>query len=174
MATELGKILTGPQERDAVHIAVAPVIADHQLFPGQAIGFIPGSTERVSWGENPIGIVDPFLKERVMMFLLPNTITSLNHHWSHPAFDNMSTAAPLTKPQSSSRIWIESFAARVGLTYRDLMDGARDWIAYGDYLSRGDLLESEYVPDEFWEHYQAVTGATVKEDKQHSFFTCSC
>jgi len=87
----LGKILEGEQHRDAVHIAIAPVVATEKLSPGQHIGFAEdGNTEKVCaceparsdvgnssrrivkegsnpspGGKVPIGIVDPFLSEPV-------------------------------------------------------------------------------------------------------------
>jgi hypothetical protein len=92
----LGNLITdGDRRRDAVHIAVAPVTAAESLVPGQHVGFTPvGQTEAVGSVEvdRQVGIVDPFLTvgvqpgERFWLFLYPNTITSLRHYWSHPAF----------------------------------------------------------------------------------------
>lgn len=89
----LGKLITTPQKRDAIHVAIAPVIAAHDLAPGQRVGFAKkGNTELVGAGGASIGIVDPFLKEvvregeRFWLFLYPNTVTSLRHEWSHPLF----------------------------------------------------------------------------------------
>lgn len=36
----LGKIITTPQQRDAIHVAVAPVVANSELKPGQRVGFV--------------------------------------------------------------------------------------------------------------------------------------
>jgi hypothetical protein len=90
----LGCLITdGDRRRDAVHVAVAPVTAAGRLVPGQHVGFVhAGDTERVGASENPLGIVDPFLREgvqqgqRFWLFLYPNTVTSLRHVWTHPAF----------------------------------------------------------------------------------------
>lgn len=91
----LGELITSPAGRDAIHIAVAPVTAADYLEPGQHVGFCcKGNTTLVAALEDTelIGIVDPFLKARVepgqqfWLFLYPNTITSLRHVWSHPAF----------------------------------------------------------------------------------------
>jgi hypothetical protein len=90
----LGHLITdGDRRRDAIHIAVAPVTAAETLVPGQHVGFVrPGDTETVGESENPIGIVDPFLQgdvrpgQRFWLFVYPNTVTSLRHVWTHPAF----------------------------------------------------------------------------------------
>lgn len=89
---QLGKLIETPQQRDAVHIAIAPVVATMKLHPGQEIGFVDDGNVRVGTVAAPLGIVDPFLKHPVnpeqsfYMFLFPNTITSLRHNWTHPAF----------------------------------------------------------------------------------------
>ncbi len=93
---KLGELVTdGDRRRDAVHIAIAPVTAAENMEPGQHVGFVPaGQTEIVGAcdEEQYIGIVDPFLTtsiragERFWLFLYPNTVTSLRHYWTHPAF----------------------------------------------------------------------------------------
>lgn len=80
------------RRRDAIHIAVAPVTAVAALTPGQHVGLIANNTEQVGPTDNCIGIVDPFLQhgvepgQRFWLFLYPNTVTSLRHYWTHPAF----------------------------------------------------------------------------------------
>lgn len=97
--TELGKILDGPGEKDAVHIATKPVQAGMML---QRAAKIYKETDgkwypcdHATHNPKDIGIVDPFLQEDFvgegMWFLLclnPNTVTSLGHHWKHPAFED--------------------------------------------------------------------------------------
>lgn len=92
----LGKLLPpSERRRDAIHMAVAPCVAAETLSPGAHVGFWErGNMEVV--GEMPsekcFGIVDPFLREavkpgdRFWVFIYPNTITSLRHVWTHPAF----------------------------------------------------------------------------------------
>jgi uncharacterized protein (TIGR02996 family) len=91
----IGTVLDSNAKRDAIHFAVAPVIAGEDLLPGQHVGLwdqkrqIAGS---LSEREALLGIVDPFLQdvvnkgERFWLMLYPNTITSLRHEWVHPAF----------------------------------------------------------------------------------------
>jgi hypothetical protein len=94
----IGKIITTPMNRDAVHFAVAPAIADTMLRPGQKVRIAdfngagePIVTTDFSPGEWD-GIVDPFLtipvmaRQRFFLFLQPGSITSLRHEWTHPRF----------------------------------------------------------------------------------------
>ncbi len=76
--------------RDAIHIAIAPVVAGGDLLPGQHVGLLPDG--RFGVVDQPIGIVDPFRTgtilegERFWLCLYPYTITSLRHVWTHPTF----------------------------------------------------------------------------------------
>src|SRR5206468_4648873 len=91
---EIGKLITNEQEKDAIHIAVAPVIAHLDLNPGDHVGFVYDDKKTVGKSAfKKIGIVDPFLitpvktGQKFWMFLYPNTITSLKHDWTHPEFE---------------------------------------------------------------------------------------
>ena len=75
---KIGQTLNGPNPgRDAVHIAIIPMVATRTLQPGQHLKF---------------GIVDPYLEQPVepnevyYLFLYPNSVTSLRHVWEHPSF----------------------------------------------------------------------------------------
>lgn len=183
--TIVGVTLDGPKERDAIHVAVAPVIASERLYPGQHIGLkTDGDHETVTAKAIHIGIVDPFLPryvepgERFWMFLYQQSITSLKHNWTHPAFGGDATQprAMATNPAQAaiSQQWIQDFAETYDLTYNRMIEAAKDWIEHGEWLCDGGKFEGERVPEEFWEHYERVTGATVDEDKKENFFTCSC
>ena len=171
----LGTILDGAQQRDAIHVAIAPVIAHEKLAPGQDIGFLVGGTERVGVSANPIGIVDPFLKhlvfpdQRLWMMLYPRTITSLRHDWTHPAFGQV-------KPVDDSERWLREFAEECGLSYGAVMEAARGHIESGDYVmtseSARDLIFEKC--DEFWVHFEIVEGEAVGDGDKTGFFSCSC
>ncbi|MBY0232848.1 MAG: hypothetical protein K2W96_26495 [Gemmataceae bacterium] len=85
----VGKLIEGEARRDAIHVAVAPVVAACALRPGQRVGLVD---DRATPDAEPIGIIDPYLEgdvpagARCWLFLFPNTITSLRHVWTHPAF----------------------------------------------------------------------------------------
>lgn len=93
---KIGTILDGPSAgRDAVHVAIAPVVAGQTLMPGWHVGFEDGEAITCHSSEKPmkmIGIVDPFIQGSVKkgewfyLFLYPGTITTLRHVWQHPEF----------------------------------------------------------------------------------------
>ena len=91
---KLGRVITGTAERDAIHIAVAPVIAGERLSPGFHVCMI--GDEAFAAGRDLVGIVDPFLLvdvepgQRFWLYLYPGSITSLRHEWTHPAFPTTS------------------------------------------------------------------------------------
>jgi hypothetical protein len=86
----LGQLCGDDARRDAIHIAVAPLVAGVILEPGQHVGLFHDGT--ASPMKPHIGVVDPFLKEPVpagesfWVMLYPGTITGLRHVWTHPAF----------------------------------------------------------------------------------------
>lgn len=94
----LGMIHFKPEKRDAIHLAVDPVIAAWPLDVGQKIGIINGMAyptgaivddgKKVPYH----GIVDPFLPrgpdtgETFWFVMAPRMVTSLRHVWAHPDF----------------------------------------------------------------------------------------
>lgn len=180
----LGTIIDHTAARDAIHLAVEPVVAAHMMEPGAHVGLMPDgrASELVT---KKVGIVDPFLNrdvvagDRFWLVVYPRQITSLRHVWEHPDFP-ASPDVTLAPRYSASEQWIRNFADGVSLHYDVLMEGAAEWVdskkrgGWGEYLCFGGLLEGLSVPDEFWPHYEAVTGQQVEEDHRGSFFTCSC
>lgn len=174
-------LLDETAQRDAIHVALAPVVAAHILSPGEHVGFIDDDDRgrRVGRvGGDKLGIVDPYLTANVMpgqrfwLFLYPQTVTSLRHDWTHPAF---TTAEPTTL-EADSRTWIESFAAELDQTYNRLMDAARTWIVTADYTYDNSerYKDVDYAKwPIFWKHYEIVTGTKVN-DHDATIFTCSC
>ena len=185
--TKLGTLITADDvQRDAIHIAVAPVIATEPMSPGEHIMLLEKDNyERVCLASNAklgIGIVDPFLRQtvalgqRFYMFLYPNTITGLNHVWTHPAFKEVEFNQILNRMDGvdESREWMRKFAGEYHTDYKEILDAAKDWLDYGDYKIEGGRFEGAHAGKEFWRHYARITRTEVPEDKQESFFSCSC
>jgi hypothetical protein len=193
-------IIDESQGRDAIHLAVENVVAAEKLFPGQHIGFVDGGVGATA--SELVGIVDPFLSgpvypgQRFWLVVYPRKITSLRHVWEHPAFPSADATKPVedetpvllfeaivnppTPPEQSSEEWLRGYAASIRESYDDLMEAARDWVdsmnspnSWGAYYSK-EKFEGEYLPEEFWEHYQNVTGEVLADYQKGSFFTCSC
>lgn len=197
---KLGVILNGDESRDAVHVAIAPVIAGEVLRPGDHVGFCADNTEEVGKtlpGITPIGVIDPFLLTeiykgtRCWLFLYPQSITSLKHVWAHPAFA-ATQSAPLPS-KSESEKWLRDFIARadcpdyetviaaaVGNHHKNLRPN-EDPVEYpgyfhsfndGEYLYFGGFGAHGEIPPEFWDHVEIVTGQ--KNLKRATRFSCSC
>ena len=90
--------LADTEARDAIHLAVEPVIAGESLAPGQDVYLtqgIDGCLYAMGSGSGKfVGIVDPFLKgpvtkdNRFWLVVYPRQIRSLRHVWEHPDFPN--------------------------------------------------------------------------------------
>lgn len=164
----IGNLIEGPAERDAIHIAIAPVVAGEELEPGTHVGFDENGLA-VTFKSKSIGVVDPFLKypvekgQKFWLFLYPKTVTNLRHDWSHPAFKNEPTSG------SISMGWLQHFAELHQMTYNDLMAAVEKYVSDGCSVA---VIEDDFkqweTPDEFWVHYKAVTG----KDGEGNFFGC--
>lgn len=94
----LGMIHFKPEGRDAIHLAVEPVVAYCNLEVGQKIGIINGEAWPTGFkmGNGKVvpyhGIVDPFLPrgpqegETFWFVMAPRMVASLRHVWEHPDF----------------------------------------------------------------------------------------
>lgn len=183
--TTVGQLVNEGAERDAIHVAIAPVIAGERLSPGQHIGVV---NEQALAGAPHIGIVDPFLAapvfkgERFYLFLYPKTVTAMRHHWAHPAFGE-TTQHTFTR----SELWLREFADRYSFggyngtpeeNFTALMgrlseaaEGRESCaVACGTSLYSGEVDLSE-----LWDHYADFTGKQVCSDAREKLsFSCSC
>jgi hypothetical protein len=173
----IGQLIDDQQFRDAIHVAIAPVVATENLQPGWHIGITSPGSNAAGRCKPHLGIVDPFLTtdvkpgQRFFMFLYPNTITSLRHEWTHPAMD----AASTNDAVADSTKWIAEFAAKIDQTPHRLMEAAREFVEYGEYTYDNSEAYKDFWHEfpEFWKHYEIVTGKPV-DDKEAAPFTCSC
>ena len=185
----LGKLLpeNHEQHRDAVHIAVMPVVAGEDLRPGEKIRLMFGTTDVALSGEyndDYIGIVDPFLagigsqecRAKSFWDVLPETsgtITGLRHEWTHPIVDGKQKAI------SESELWLRQFADKWNFDYDEMVAGALSK-EFGYVAARGIDLHSagELAPGDeilFWQHIETLTGKKLDEGHKKAFcWSCSC
>jgi hypothetical protein len=176
----LGQIITAEQQRDAIHVAVAPVIAGQMLEPGAPVALVDG----VAMGDhdNRIGVVDPFLRamvrkgERFWLFLNPGSITSLRHEWAHPAFGAEEKA---TCDKAASIKWVTEYAKRWSPyyeeygrdPYKEFMDKVTDGEIYY-YGSDCHGLHDVEDADELFRHLSIILGRDVRGSE--FTYSCSC
>jgi len=197
----IGEVITTEQHRDAVHFAIAPVVAAQKLKPGQHVGFIG---DKVGVADTPLGIVDPFLAkpvkegEKFWLFLYPNTVTGMRHEWMHPAFESEIPVSDEDREKArhvaerltnSGERWLRNWCAtNDSPSYESIMEAVKNGGSSatdtddGDY-SYGVTIHEDYVsvsgsdahgsiPPEFWDHVEAVTGK--KQVMRPTGFSCSC
>lgn len=176
----LGTIIGEWAGRDAIHLAVEPVIAGCQLYPGQAIGLSPDGKALPVTLSKGLGIVDPFLPhvvqkgERFWMVVYPRQITSLRHVWTHPDFPDPSIPRSEESMEASER-WLREFVAKSDCPdYDTLMAIALSDANDGEYITIGGQDAHGDIPPEFWHHMEVVTGRVVPRDKQARYFSCTC
>lgn len=183
----LGELITEPGEqnqRDAVHIAVVPIIADFNLNPGERVGVTPDGKHSVSASSNPVGIVDPFLTARVRkgetfwLFLFQGQVTTLRHEWTHPAFPSAGHAPVAAPPVDARRAQAErrvrEFVATEcnWRTLEDFLKEAREAVHMGHGIYMGDNEDVQRYP-ELLEDICLLTDLDPK-DKEGPWFRCAC
>lgn len=183
----IGRLITGAAQRDAIHVAIAPVVAAEVLKPGQHVGLDIRGRAEVNC--KAIGIVDPFLLELVgegeqfYLFLYPRTVTSLRHEWTHPAFPSAPpTPADVKAGENGgsvaeSEAWLRKYAAEMNpydgaqAAYKRLLAGLRAGriLAYGrDLHGLDDVRDAA----ELAYHAGVVLGGPINLDEFE--FSCSC
>lgn len=179
----LGTLIDEKQGRDAIHLAVEPMIAGEGcLFPGCPIGIGPDGMA-YSKGPKIIGIVDPFLDkdveqgQRFWMVVYPRTITSLRHVWTHPDLPNENNHSDESIQKQKSEQWLRNFIARADCPgYETVIAAALNnhgsWSE--EYLHFNGLDAHGDIPPEFWDHVEIVTGQKIAAGNRAKYFSCSC
>lgn len=177
---KLGQLIDGEAERDAIHIACAPVVAATNLPPGAHVGILADGT--VGTSDRPVGIVDPFLTEHVFagqkfwLVLYQNTVTGMRHHWAHPSFD--SAATPIVDPRKAkSERWLRDFAERWEMGFdhmvADACDLKRNGICIGTEFDGPHELGGDL--ERFWQHMEVFTGRKLTQEHRKTVgWRCAC
>lgn len=130
--------------RDAIHLAVEPVVAGERLWAGDDVVIVNGVAHRETNKDKAQGIVDPFVThwiypgDKFWFVMYPRKITSLRHVWSHPDFPEQDTVSKLVDALAEVEKKAPEVSVQVGRTGR-LIDGtfyspeeSKSWLV--DYL----------------------------------------
>lgn len=181
----LGTLIDDTQKRDAIHLAVAPVVAGEPLRPGDHITVTDGVATATEVGEG-LGIVDPFLSgkvftgQRFWFVLYPRTVQSLRHVWTHPAFPDTPSVGV---DRAASESWLREFCRRSDCPDYETVMEAIQGVFVADDHDHGGSIDDDYlffrgsdahgeIPPEFWTHAEIVLGKRLANKPTH--FSCSC
>lgn len=183
----LGKLVEGNPGRDAIHLAVVPMVAGEDLQPGSHVR-IENEKAVETINDDGIGIVDPFLRDRVTegqtfwLCLYPKTITSLRHVWEHPAIKSEGALSPTTPSNEveASRRWLELYVRAHCPYWKEKQDGG-----YSDFISNVKRRRIYYYgsdchnltdvedAEELFFHLSIVLGHRINAEYFEAF-ACSC
>jgi hypothetical protein len=181
----LGTIIDETQRRDAIHLAVEPVIAGERLNPGEHITVKNGKATRTHVGEG-LGIVDPFLVgyvpqgKRFWFVMYPRQVRSLRHVWTHPAFPDEPEVAAPSPDKAASEAWLRAFCKSADCPRYEqliaLLSGKcteyESCSIDDEYLYFSGTDAHGQIPAEFWGHVETVLGR--KFEDHPTSFSCSC
>lgn len=178
----LGRIISEGREahRDAIHVAVAPVVAAEELQPGWRVWLKVGEAVRSRPETGAVGVVDPFLTtvvkkgQRFWLYLFPGTVTGMRHHWSHPGFPDEEKVSVDSSVKAESEKWLRKFSEDNSIDYWDLLDGIENGtVCFGN--DPPNELYSEYGKKELFHHAENILGKVFTEDQRENvYFRCAC
>lgn len=190
----IGKILKGPTERDAVHIAILPCqCAEERLWASSEVGLVYGTTDQIVskqriYGHNSIGIVDPYIGlldettreikrgDWVGVWLWPGSATGLRHHYYLPCVDKVKL------PKNEHELWLRRFADKWTFNYDEMIKAATAIQNQDEYHYITAMGKDFHGPEElgedyvlFWRHLEELTGKLfTQEHKANVWWSCSC
>lgn len=166
--------------RDAIHVAVVPVVAAKRMVPGEKTGL--DAKGKADPSIKPmIGVVDPFRAncvepgESFWLCMFPNTVTNLRHAWAHPAFPTPESETHADKTLSEA--WLREYAKKVKPyqepedAYRNLLKDLRDNSLNFDGHEAHSLDEVENKGELVY-HGSMVIGKPI--DIENLFVSCGC
>ena len=199
---KLGAVPPEDAERDAIHVAVVPMMAGQTLQPGQRVEKFSDRTAIATSGVG-VGIVDPFRDCAVLcgdtfwLLLHPNTVTGMRHHWSHPGFPDEQTDwktsretiatkrsavtdSPAIEPvgtREEHEAWLRKYAENLNC-YSDPGSAFEQMIKdlrQGRLHARGSSLHGLYELDDADElRFHAEQYLGMRIDWEQFSFSCSC
>lgn len=180
----LGQLVEFDRPRDAVHVAIIPLVAAEELHPGWMVGADKeGYAFKVDQRHESIGVVDPFLYgvvpkgKRCWVLLTPDTVTGMRHQWTTADFPE--EGPPSTREmRAAATAWLMKFADDKNIRYDDMVAGAvsGEGATFG-VDCHGSLAQEfgEGLAQQFWEHLEVVTGRRFPAaHRSGTHFSCTC
>ncbi len=177
--TRLGELAPEGAGRDAVHIAVLPIMAGENLGPGDKVRILDGRAFGWSTGEGYVGVVDPYLDQIVgtgqtfFLFVRPRTITGLRHVWTHPDFPEEVSSSPSgVRGYSNAMRVVTDAAHQLEMDPSALIREAEQAIRVGAPIYLGTetcYLDAGLV----WDALEHVLGRQ-HPDPEMRYFRCAC
>lgn len=189
----LGKLIGPEERRDAIHLAVIPMVSPVDVSRGD---FVAADGHPCA-EKDAVGIVDPFLPgeyfevkegQTYWLVLKPRRITSLRHVWSDPAFGDVSEVygpppkPNFTKQEAENKLraladsWdgpsYESFLRIVTGDVYDAGDGYDYERIDKDFMFFGGSDAHGYIPREAFDYAEIINGKPCVH--RPSQFSCSC
>ena len=165
--------------RDAIHIAVAPMLAGESLKPGDHVSVVEGKCFTKG---SLIGIVDPYRRtpvakgEPFWLCLYPKTVTSLRHHWTCPALP-ASTQEEHDAERRDSEKWLREYAKKMNCYDHDdkAFDDMIDGLKRGELFAHGSDLHGLYELDDADDlKFHAERYLGIRIHWEIFTFSCSC
>lgn len=172
----IGKTPESTAKRDAVHVALAPIVAGENLAVNDRVHVRDGKAYRCT--SQPTGIVDPFRDTPVVngamfwLFMYPNTIRSIRHDWQHP---DVPDSAIARDPEGESMRYMEGYANSINRSVGYVLERIRE----RDSIIADGVDQHSWEYDgpvsEFWRHAEILIGESIPASYRDDFvFSCSC
>jgi hypothetical protein len=162
------KELDATTQRDAIHIAVAPLVAGQYLWHGKVrISELDGRAYRAEDDDlTAVGVVDPFITDavaegdRFFVFLFPNTITDIKHTWTHPAFMPRVEEDEEDPIRQIAKEELTAIAKDCGMSYNEMIRAVERYIDTGNCVETEGSGFRDNIDDEekFWRLILLLTG----------------
>ena len=166
-------------ERDAIHIAVVPLVAGEDLKPGDSFENQNGVAKKSSYRERD-GVVDPFLQaplkkgDRFWAFLNPGSITSLRHIWTHPSFEENKE---LWEYEEDHYAWLVKFADKHGFGLGELLSIGDDEEPFTGHFTKWGEFDDDFYEEKslLFDHLEKYLDKKISEEVRDSvYFSCAC
>lgn len=172
----LGQKLIGGEVRDAIHVAIIPVVARQDLNPGEHVGLDKNYIEGygvTNYSTPKVGIIDPYITEPikkgdlVYLCLYPNTVEDMTHSWKHHLFKK-----DIVNEKHDTQYKLEQLLreSNCHISIAELIKGIQN----NDSIWVGDDDSLDGMNDNKFEILDLVEELTSTKAGDDVYFRCAC